>query len=263
VIQVLLNLLTNAVKYNTANGSVAVDSEVVANGNVEIKVSDTGIGILEADMSRLFRPFDRIGAEGTGVEGTGIGLTLAAALATAMGGSIEVRSEVGVGSTFSLILPAATREAVNAVPEPPSPRDPAAAIDVLYIEDHPANRELMESVFALRPAAKLMMAEQGLIGVEMASADPPDLVLLDLHLPDVSGEEVLRLLKSRSATADVPVVVVTADVSMDVRRRLEALGADGFLPKPFELAVLLKLIDDSAAAILWQPRQLGGQRALR
>ncbi len=245
VIQVLLNFLSNAVKYNRPGGSVAVACDRSLDGLVAIRVTDTGIGIAEQNLSRLFRPFDRLGAERSAVEGTGIGLMLADALARVMSGRVEVSSREGVGSTFTLVLPSAEPAAPMDLPIPmTSMASRGAARRVIYIEDNPANQHLMHRILGLRPNATLTMAERGAPGLELALAEPPDLILLDLHLPDLSGDEVLRRLRLNPATAHVPVVIVTADASIDVRHRLELLGADGLLTKPLDVDDVLAWVDD-------------------
>lgn len=245
VIQILLNLLTNAVKYNHPGGSVTVSCEMAEGHQAAIRVADTGMGIPAASMHRLFEPFDRLGAEATRVEGTGIGLALSQGLARAMSGRIEVQSESGRGSVFSLVLPRSEpHESPSAHTALTGPPAPGRSIRVLYVEDNPANRDLMARVVALRRHAFMQVAADGQSGLAAAAAEPPDLVLLDLHLPDLSGEEVLRRLRATDATALTPVVVVTADASSAVRARMLALGADAVLNKPIDIGEVLSWIDD-------------------
>jgi PAS domain S-box-containing protein len=244
VIQVLLNLLTNAVKYNQPGGSVTVTCAPTDDGLLAVHVTDTGTGIPADALPRLFEPFDRLGAESTPVEGTGIGLTLSQALAQAMSGRIEVRSVVGEGSTFSLVLPTAAPDTdAVLVDVPPLPERGSGALHVLYVEDNPANIALMTRIVQLRAGARLTIATTGEEGLAVAADAVPDLVLLDLHLPDVRGDEVLQRLRLHPATHDVPVVIVTADATPGVRQRLEGLGADGFLTKPIDVNDVLDWID--------------------
>jgi PAS domain S-box-containing protein len=244
VIQVLLNFMTNAVKYNRAGGSFAVTCEALPDHTVAIRVADTGRGIAAEKIARLFQPFDRLGAEATEVEGTGIGLTLAQALARAMSGRIEVSSSAS-GSVFSLVLPSAIAPEHVETPGPVlSIAFPGRETRVLYIEDNPANQHLMSRIAGLRPDTALEIASGGASGLARAFEAPPDLVLLDLHLPDVTGDDVLRALRADPRTEAVPVVVVTADASIGVQHRLELLGSDGFITKPVEVTDVLRWIDD-------------------
>jgi PAS domain S-box-containing protein len=242
--QVLLNLLSNAVKYNRRGGSVDVGCRPLPGGEVAIDVTDTGPGLADEMLPRLFQPFDRLGAEGGAVEGTGLGLALAHGLAAAMGGRIEVVTEVGAGSTFTVVLRAAAAgESVPETPERETGLRGDGSLRILYIEDNPTNATLMARVVALRPGCVLLVAPDGAQGLAAARREAPDLVLLDLHLPDMHGEEVLRELRKVPACADVPVVVVTADASPGARERMLGLGSNGFLTKPIDLDDVLAWID--------------------
>ncbi|MHB0927849.1 MAG: ATP-binding response regulator [Candidatus Nanopelagicales bacterium] len=245
VIQIVLNLLTNAVKYNRVGGSITVTCERLPDGMIAIRVHDTGHGISEEYLSRLFQPFDRLGAEISSIEGTGIGLTLSEGLARAMSGRIEVESVVGVGSVFSLLLPSATLPETQTVATPlPSILMPGRRVQIQYIEDNPANLLLMTRIVALREGATLRTASGGRTGLAMVLADPPDLLLLDVHLQDLRGDEVLRQLRADPRTVDLPIVVITADASAQLRQRMMVLGASGFLTKPIEVREVLRWIDD-------------------
>lgn len=248
-IQVLLNLLGNGIKYNRPGGRVWVVCREVSSGEVAIEVHDEGLGIAADDLPRLFEPFERLDAAARGVEGTGIGLALSKALAEMMGGRLDAASTLGVGSVFTLVLPAArpveprvTGDAVESTDAPLV----VAPLRVLYLEDNPASVALMESVLARRPAVQLQVATSAAAALDAVSTSAPDLVLLDLHLPDMSGEDVLRRLRTSARTATVPVVVVSADATPDVRNRLIRLGADGFIPKPIDLTAVLEWVDRPA-----------------
>jgi signal transduction histidine kinase/CheY-like chemotaxis protein len=247
--QVLLNLLSNGVKYNREGGQVTVAC-APATGPVEIRVTDTGRGIAAEDLARLFTPFERLGAESGTVEGTGLGLAVSRQLAEAMSGAIRVDSTPGVGSTFTLELPvAAAPEASPGAPPPPAAGAPdGIAGVVLYIEDNLANVQLVERVVDLRPRARLLSAMQGLLGLDLAREHRPDLILLDLHLPDVSGEDVLRRLGDDPRTRDIPVVVLSADATPREIERLRATGARAYLTKPFDVRELLALLDEHLGA---------------
>ncbi len=257
--QVVLNLLSNAVKYNRAGGTVSVSCDpVTPAGRLRLSVGDTGPGIAPADVAKLFTPFERLGAERSGVEGTGIGLALAKRLVEAMGGSIGVESVPGRGSTFFVELPASdvlSGEA-NGPAEVEPDRATVSGPKVLYIEDNPSNFALVEQVLELqRPTIRLLGAMLGQLGLDMAREHQPDLILLDLHLPDVSGEEVLRQLQSDPMTRDVPVVVVSADATTEQPGRLIASGAQTYLTKPLKITALVQAVDD---ALAWEANSLAG-----
>jgi PAS domain S-box-containing protein len=243
--QVLLNLLSNAVKYNHDGGSVRIDTET-SGGTVTISVIDTGIGIAEADLERLFTPFERLSAEGSPIEGTGVGLALSRALSQQMGGTLTAFSAAGRGSTFTLELrapdpPATPDPADRAVPVPRV--DPVARpVTVLAIEDNPANIRLLEAALAVLGEVTLRSATSGQAGLDLASEVDPDLILLDLHLPDVDGDEVMRRLRAAPATAAIPVVICSADASPARRRELVEGGAAGYLAKPIELDELFAIV---------------------
>jgi PAS domain S-box-containing protein len=243
--QILLNLLSNAVKYNREDGSVRVTATRGEHGTARLEVADTGIGIAPGDLALAFEAFERLGAEATDVEGTGLGLALTKRLLETMGGTIGVDSEVGRGTTFWLDLPVV--EAAATVPEA-APAAPAAARrtdprTVLYVEDNPSNIRLVETILRSRPEITLLVAQQGSLGIELAREHRPALVLLDLNLPDYSGEEVLRRLRADPRTAAVTVVVVSADATAGQANRLRAAGANAYLTKPFALEQFLAVID--------------------
>jgi signal transduction histidine kinase/ActR/RegA family two-component response regulator len=249
--EVVVNLLTNAVKYNRKGGQVSVVCEAVSDGRLRLVVADTGIGIAEQDLARLFLPFERLGAEQSDVEGTGLGLTLTKQLVEAMGGEIGATSQTSVGSSFWVELPLA-----DAPPERPdetvSPAVASAPISarartVLYVEDNLSNVELVERIVARRPEVTLVVAMQGRIALELAREHQPSLILLDLHLPDVSGEQVLRQLRADPGTSATPVVMLSADATSGQVQRLRANGATDYLTKPFDVARLLAVIDGTGS----------------
>jgi signal transduction histidine kinase len=244
--QILLNLFSNAVKYNRQAGRVAVSVDKPAARRVRISISDTGSGISPEKLKLLFRPFERLGAESTGIEGTGLGLTLSRGLAEAMGGAIGVATEIDKGSTFWVELDATEEPAIPVSVQPTGALTNtvmAGPATVLYIEDNSSNVRLMTRLLANRPAVTLLHAPDGSAGLRAAREDRPDLIFLDLHLPDMSGEEVLRQLWSDRSLRDVPIVVLSADATAGHIRRVLASGATAYLTKPFDLRKLLDLVD--------------------
>lgn len=244
--QILLNLVMNAVKYNVDGGAVLVSFGQSDDARLRIRISDTGPGIDPGSLNRLFTPFDRIGAENQGVEGTGLGLALSQKLAVAMAGEITVESVVGGGSTFTLELPAvvAVENPSAGAPHQPHAWDPhGQGPIVLYIEDNLANLTLVERILEQRGEVRLMSAMQGLLGVELARQHQPALILLDNHLPDMSGDEVLRHLQQDPRTADLPVVAVSADATPRRIKELRDNGVKDFVTKPFDVQRFLAAID--------------------
>ena len=246
--QVLLNLLANAVKYNREGGEARVHAELLDASWLRLTVADTGIGIAGGDLHRLFQPFERLSAEHSAVEGTGLGLALTKHLVGAMGGRVGVASTEGVGSSFWIELPLAdaplvTRpERSDPVVVPPSSGS-GQAKTILYVEDNLSNVRLVERVVERRPGVALMVAMQGRLALELAAAHRPDLILLDLHLPDMSGEAVLLALRSDPRTALTPIFVLSADATTGRSARLVSLGATEYFTKPFDIPRLLSAID--------------------
>ena len=237
--QVFINLVSNAIKYNRRGGSVNIGWKRTDSGQVAVYVGDTGFGIPADRRQDLFTPFERLGAEGSMVEGTGLGLALSSRLAEVMGGSLSLDTTGPHGSTFVLSLPEAHRD--ESVPTPVSPIEPTAAppdldrVTVLYIEDNLTNITLVEELLRRAGAPAPLTAAHGRLGIELAWTHHPDLILLDRHLPDMLGNQVLRVLKSDPATADIPVIVISADVMGKGRSTMEDNGAVAFLSKPIDV----------------------------
>jgi signal transduction histidine kinase/CheY-like chemotaxis protein len=245
--QVLLNLLSNAIKYNRDAGNIEVRSEQTAD-RLRVSVRDTGPGIASARMPALFEPFERLGAEAGSIEGTGLGLALARRLVEAMGGAIGVDSTEGQGSSFWLDLaviesPVAAFERVDGGSAWAPTEAPERTL--LLIEDNLSNLRLVERILKARPGVGLLSAMQGGLGLELARQHRPDLILLDLHLPDIPGDEVLHRLRADPATREIPIVVVSADATEGRIRRLRDSGATAYLTKPLDVAELLRLVDES------------------
>jgi PAS domain S-box-containing protein len=287
LLQVLLNLGSNAVKYNDRGGSVAFRTGTTSDGRVRFEVRDTGPGIPREQQDQLFVPFSRLGAERSAVEGTGVGLALSKQLVEVMGGAIGVDSVPGHGSTFWVELLAVVhsptekrREPVGRGPsatsvlakaerdgpprtddstsEPPTgherPLDgPGRRVVVLQIEDNPSNAALVERVLAKRTSVRLVSAAEARAGLELARQHRPDLVFLDLHLPDLPGDELLHRLKAVPELADTKVVVVSADATPSRIREMLDLGVEGYLTKPVDVEALLRLVDNEIGARQGEP----------
>lgn len=237
--QVLLNLVANAIKYNREDGLVEVSIEA-GTETVRVAVRDTGEGIPPNKLTALFTPFERLGAEASAVPGSGLGLVVTKGLIEAMGGQLTVESELGVGTTFTVELPLQAGDHTG----DQLAAGPATSGSILYVDDTEENLRLVESVLAeLRPGVELRTTDRGLDAAALAEERPPDLLLLDLNLPDVSGEEVLRRLRARAQTVDVPVLVLSADsTSRNINRLLQS-GADAYLTKPLEVPQFLDVVD--------------------
>jgi len=244
--QILTNLLSNAVKYNVDGGRIHVASRREGTDHVEIAVTDTGLGMTPQQMADLFQPFNRLGRERSTLEGTGIGLVISQRLAELMGGSLRARSVSGQGSSFILSLPCG-----------PHPDSQPSGLDELvpssaeyhrrrvhYVEDNETNIEVMRGILAQRPQVELSVSITGLDGLAAVRQRLPDLILLDMHLPDISGMELLRHLKADRRSAGIPIVIVSADaLTHQIDAAFEA-GASHYLTKPVNVNELLAVLDD-------------------
>ncbi len=246
--QVLLNLLSNAIKFNRNNGSVRLRCDVTDHSTLHIEVADTGPGIDEEGLKKIFTPFERLNADRNAIGGTGLGLALAKRMIEAMGGTIGVESTPGAGSKFWFELPLADYAA-----DPEEVRDSGFGADsgpdiayrgtVLYIEDDLSNLRLIEEIVGGYPGVQLLEATQGKLGLELAIAHAPDWILLDLHLPDISGEEVLEQLRKDPRTESIPVTILSADATPGRIKGLQAAGAREYLTKPMEVRQLIELLE--------------------
>jgi len=239
--QVLINLLSNAIKYNREQGTVTVQYRRTPLGRIRVSVADTGEGLPPEKLGQLFQPFNRLGQEASGEEGTGIGLVVARQLIRLMGGIIGVESTVGVGSVFWFELSvgvkplAAAEDSPGERPGPPAGETGARKRVVLYVEDNPANLSLVQQLISRHPDLRLLTAGTGRLGVELARAELPDVVLMDINLPDISGIEALRQLLQDPATAHIPVVAVSANaMPYDIEHGLKA-GFFRYLTKPIRI----------------------------
>jgi signal transduction histidine kinase/ActR/RegA family two-component response regulator len=246
--QVLLNLLSNAIKYNRDAGAVVLDCQQVSPERMRISVQDTGMGLRPDQVDSLFQPFNRLGQEAGAQEGTGIGLVVTRRLVELMNGTIDVTSSPGVGSVFTIELgttaplasPASAFAAVAAAPAASGEGVPHL---LLYVEDNPANLKLVEEIVRFRPDLRLLAAGDGPGGLALARAHHPEIILMDLNLPGMSGLEVLAQLQREPATRDIPVIALTANaMTRDIERGMAA-GFFRYLTKPIDIDKFNEAID--------------------
>lgn len=250
--QVLLNLLSNAVKYNRENGQVHLDAEAMGNGMIRFSVADTGSGISKIHLAELFKPFNRLANEKSTIEGTGIGLTITKELVEQMNGQIGVESEEGKGSTFWVELPVAAEEATTTtstetiIPTALAMATATAQLDrkhqAHYIEDNPANVDLMRMAFKRAPNLELVVSSSAEQGLEAINQTRPDVVLMDIDLPGMSGIEACEHLKSDPSTSAIPVIAVSANAMPHDLEAAENKGFETYIQKPFKVPELLEAI---------------------
>jgi signal transduction histidine kinase/CheY-like chemotaxis protein len=262
--QVLLNLINNAIKYNRKGGSVKIESRIQNSdlrmeqpaNIIRISITDTGKGITKEDIEKLFNPFERIGAERTEIEGTGLGLAISKKLIEAMGGKIGVESQVcdlpagkAGGSTFWIELPQTESqkkhyERMGELTKPEAEIKQNSGI-ILYIEDNLSNIQLVEQILEThRPLINLITNIYGKNAVQFAIDYKPDLILLDLNLPDIHGNEVLKMLQAEPRTAEIPVIILSADAMVKQSEQLMEAGAKDYLIKPIDVMQFLKVVDE-------------------
>ncbi len=247
--QVLINLLFNAIKYNKLGGNVAVECTPTLPASIRISVRDTGAGLAPAQLAQLFQPFNRLGREASVEEGTGIGLVVTKRLVELMGGAIGADSTVGVGCVFWIELgltsapQLAVREGVRAALASAQLLKGTPQRTLLYVEDNPANLELVEELIARRADLRLLSAADGNLGVEFARAYLPDVILMDINLPGISGIEALKVLRADPATAHIPIIALSANaVLRDIEKGLEA-GFFDYLTKPIKVDKFMDALD--------------------
>jgi len=247
--QVLINLLFNAIKYNRPGGSVDVVCTLRPPSSIRISVRDTGAGLAAEQVAQLFQPFNRLGKESGAEEGTGIGLMVTKRLVDLMGGAIGADSTVGVGSVFWIELGLTgapqfvDQKAGRAALAPPPVADGTPLRTVLYVEDNPANLELVEQLVARRPDLRMLSAADGALGIEFARTCQPELILMDINLPGISGIEALKILRADPATAHIPILALSANAAArDIERGLEA-GFFNYLTKPIKVDQFMDALD--------------------
>ncbi len=247
--QILVNLLFNAIKYNKPRGTVNIACNQISPGSIRISVKDTGAGLSAEQLTQLFQPFNRLGKEGGTEEGTGIGLVMTKRLVELMGGTIGVDSQVGIGSVFWIEMgltdaPQLVPHGIDFATEIPSLlADGVAVRTLLYIEDNPANLELVEQLIARRPELQLISAADAAIGIGLARRHQPALILMDINLPGISGLEAMKLLRADPATAHIPIIALSANaVPRDIERALEA-GFIDYLTKPIKVQQFMSALD--------------------
>lgn len=247
--QVLINLLSNAIKYNQPEGTVVVDCTTSTPEHIRISVRDTGAGLPPEKLTQLFQPFNRLGQESSAEEGTGIGLVMSKRLIELMGGVIGVESTVGVGSVFWFELSSAA--APQLVVDRAEPTAVAQAQvqhgaplrTLLYVEDNPANLKLVEQLIARCPDMRLLSAVNGNLGIELARDNQPEVILMDINLPSISGIQALKILREDPVTAHIPVIAISANaMPRDIKKGLEA-GFFRYLTKPIKVNEFMDALD--------------------
>ncbi len=242
--QVMLNLLSNGIKYNKKGGTVRLFCTKEGVGKVRIHVKDTGKGIIDSKLEKLYEPFDRLGEENSEVEGSGIGLTITQKLVELMNGEIFVESELGVGSCFSIELPVGDSKEEDKQEQVVELEEPKKISPiVLYIEDNPANLALVKRILLLRDEIQLLTAQEARLGIELARAHRPDLILMDINLPGMSGIEALKHLQTFDETKDIPAIAISAYITQDDIDRAMSAGFLKYLTKPIKVDEFLETID--------------------
>ena len=251
--QVLINLLFNAIKYNKPGGAVAVECSRISPDVIRISVRDSGLGLTPEQLAQLFQPFNRLGKESGAEEGTGIGLVVTKRLVELMGGTIGADSTVGAGSVFwvELGLTSAPHLAGNDLEcvtpaQSPGP-DGKPLRTLLYVEDNPANLELVEQLIGRRPDLRLLSAAEGSLGIEFARAYRPDVILMDINLPGISGIDAMRILRTDPSTAHIPIIALSANaVPRDIAKALDA-GFFSYITKPIKVDRFMDALDVAMA----------------
>jgi len=254
--QVLMNIASNAVKYNRPAGVVrwSIDSDGTP-GRVRLSIEDTGSGLKPAQLERLFQPFERLGKETSTIEGTGLGLIIARSLAVAMGGTLQVASDAGIGTRVIVDLPMAQQtalpfaEASADQAPPPAVPAPAHGLRLLYVEDNRINAILFEEAIRLRDGVELRLAEDGAEALDQVRGWTPDVLVLDAHLPGMDGFQLLHALRREPGLHDVPAFMCSADAMPDDMQRAAAAGFAGYWSKPINIARIMTDLDRISAGL--------------
>ena len=249
--QIVINLLSNAIKYNQTNGQVTVDFTVMSSDRVRISVKDTGAGLAPEKIAQLFQPFNRLGQETSSVTGTGIGLVVTKQLVELMAGAMGVQSTVGEGSVFWFELRSTPAPELNGKVETLEHTSPKLAIEpldtpqkiLLYIEDNPANMKLVERLIDRRTDIKLLKAMDGSLGIALAKVSLPDVILMDINLPGISGIDALKMLQEDITTAHIPVIAISANAMLRDVEVGQQLGFFRYLTKPIVVEELMTTLD--------------------
>jgi signal transduction histidine kinase len=258
--QIIINLLSNAIKYNSVLGTVSISCNTSTQGRVRISVKDTGLGLSPEQVAQLFQPFNRLGRDVAGEEGTGIGLVVAKRLVEMMGGFIGVESELGVGSTFWFELITVDRPILSLSNTGATALDKTRPLihvshphTLLYVDDNPSNLRLVEQVIARHPKIKLHIAVNGNDGIRMANELRPDVVMMDINMPGINGFEAMRILHSNPSTSSIPVIAVSANaMPIDIERGLKA-GFFQYLTKPIKVDEFMLTLEMALECIASKP----------
>ena len=246
--QILLNLISNAIKYNKPNGTVKIEATGDKKDGIRISISDTGIGISKDQIENMFQPFNRLGFEKMGIEGTGIGLTITKKLVEQMNGTIEVESQPEEGSVFSVTFPVGKSQSiVEVIPQATTDLKHASSEKqwvVLYVEDNPANLSLVRHIFYRRPDVLLLTAPDAKLGLELAQAHQPDLILMDINLPGMDGLTAFQRLREMEETQQIPVVAISANaMPRDIKKAL-SLGFADYITKPLSVVEFHQMLEE-------------------
>lgn len=241
--QIMINLISNAIKYNSKQGHVFLECKKIQNSQVILSVHDDGPGLTDEEQSELFTPFNRLGAEASNIPGTGIGLPITKALVEKMQGKIEVKSSKGNGSVFSIYLPLSKNRPQPLDSANAPPKEVRIKGTVLYIEDNHINMRLMESVFSTQDAT-LLTAKNAEEGLALFQSELPDLILMDINLPGLSGSEALQKIRGMKGIGRTPVIAITAAAMSDDKKKGKEAGFDAYMTKPFNIHKLLSTIEE-------------------
>jgi PAS domain S-box-containing protein len=265
--QALINLLSNAIKYNLQYGSVIVTCAECETNRIRISVEDTGDGLSPEKLAQLFQPFNRLGKENSSEEGTGIGLVMTKRLVKLMGGNIHVTSTVGKGTIFSIdldmtsernVIEAEPQDSLNLLPMPVNADAPKRTL--LYVEDNAANLSLVEDILASRTDILLITARDGYAGIELARVAQPDLILMDINLPGISGVEALKILSKDPLTHQIPVIALSANaIPRDIDKGLQA-GFFRYLTKPIKINEFMQTINSALELSIQKPMRINEEK---